>query len=87
VAVEQSAITFQTDTVDMPVERVSSLAGPLATLLQAASPDQVAALRRTAADLAAPYVTTASRSPDKRSSFPHRADPIAEQLPPMYPPT
>jgi len=38
------------------VERVSALAGPLAVALQAASPDQLAALRRTAADLAASYV-------------------------------
>jgi SAM-dependent methyltransferase len=57
VAVEEFAITFRADTIDAHVERVSSLAGPLATVLQAASPDQLAALRRTAADLAARYVT------------------------------
>ena len=45
------------DTIDAHVERVSSLAGPLATVLQAASPDQLATLRRTAAGFAAPYVT------------------------------
>jgi SAM-dependent methyltransferase len=57
VAVEEVAITFRADTIDAHVELVSSLAGPLATVLQAASPDQLAALRRTAADLAAGYVT------------------------------
>ena len=57
VAVEECAITFRVATIDAHVERVSSLAGPLATLLREASPDQLAALRRTAADLAAPYVT------------------------------
>jgi SAM-dependent methyltransferase len=57
VAVEEFALTFRADTIDAHVERVSSLAGPLAARLQAASPDQLAALRRTAADLAAPYVT------------------------------
>jgi SAM-dependent methyltransferase len=57
VVVEAIAITFRADTVDAHVERVSSLAGPLATVLQAGSPDQLAALRRTAAELAAPYRT------------------------------
>ena len=57
VAVEEFAIIFRADTIDAHVERVSSLAGPLATVLQAASPDRLAALRGTAADLAAPYVT------------------------------
>jgi len=58
VAIEAIAITFRADTVDAHVERVSSLAGPLATVLRAASPDQLAALRRTAANLAAPYLTS-----------------------------
>ena len=57
MAVEEFAITVRADTIDTHVERVSSLAGPLATVLQATSPDQLAALRRTAADLAARYVT------------------------------
>jgi SAM-dependent methyltransferase len=57
IAVETIAITFRADTVDTHVERVSSLAGPLAVALQAASPDQIVALRRTAADLAAPYLS------------------------------
>jgi len=56
VAVEEFPVTFRADTIDSHVERVSALAGPLAVALQAASPDQLAALRRTAADLAASYV-------------------------------
>jgi len=57
VAVEAIPITFRADTVDAHIDRVISLAGPLATALRAASPDQLAGLRRTAADLAAPYLT------------------------------
>ena len=57
VAVEAIAVTFRADTVDAHIDRVSSLAGPLAIALRAASPDQLAAVRRTAADLAAPYLT------------------------------
>jgi SAM-dependent methyltransferase len=57
VAVEEIAITFRAATIDDHVERVGSLAGPLAPVLQAASPNQLAALHRTASDLAAPYVT------------------------------
>ncbi len=56
VAVEAIDITFRADTVDEHIDRVGSLAGPLAAVLKAASPDQLAALRRTAADLAAPYL-------------------------------
>ena len=41
--------------VDEHIDRVASLAGPLAAALAAASDDQRAAFRRTAADLAAPY--------------------------------
>jgi len=36
---------------------VSSLAGPLAGAFAAASPEQLAAVRRTAAQLAADYIT------------------------------
>jgi hypothetical protein len=57
VKVKELAVTFRADTVNAHVERVGALAGPLATALQAASPDQLAALRRTAADLAAPFLT------------------------------
>lgn len=57
VTVEELAVVFRAGTVDEHVARVASLAGPLATQLGAASPEQLAAFRRTAADLAAPYVT------------------------------
>jgi SAM-dependent methyltransferase len=57
VIVEELAVTFRADTVDAHVQRVSSLAGPLAAVLQAASSEQQAAVLRTATDLAAPYVT------------------------------
>ncbi|GAC1543540.1 MAG: methyltransferase domain-containing protein [Acidimicrobiales bacterium] len=57
VSVKGFAISFRADSIDAHVERVGSLAGPLASVLQAASPDQLAALRATAAELAAPYVT------------------------------
>jgi ubiquinone/menaquinone biosynthesis C-methylase UbiE len=67
VAVEEFAVTFRADTIDTHVERVSALAGPLAAALQAAPPDQLAAFRRTAADLAAPHVT------DNGLAFPGRA--------------
>jgi len=67
VTVEEFDMTFRAATVDEHVKRVSSLAGPLATQLQAASSDQQAALRRTAADLAAPYVA------DRGLAIPGRA--------------
>ena len=57
VTVEEIAITFRSDSVDAHIEMVGSLAGPLAAVLDAASPEQLAAVRRTAADLAAPYLT------------------------------
>jgi ubiquinone/menaquinone biosynthesis C-methylase UbiE len=57
VKVEAFGVVFRADTVDAHVDRVTALAGPLTAALQAASPDQLAAMRRTAADLAAPYLT------------------------------
>jgi len=48
-------IVFATPDIDIHVSRVSALAGPLATLLQAATADQRAGMCRTAADLAAPH--------------------------------
>ena len=43
VAVDELAVTFRADTVNAHVERVGALAGPLATALQAATPDQLRA--------------------------------------------
>jgi SAM-dependent methyltransferase len=57
VKVEEFAITFRAANIDGHVERVSSLAGPLAAVFKNASPEQSAAVRRTAGDLAEPYVT------------------------------
>jgi ubiquinone/menaquinone biosynthesis C-methylase UbiE len=57
VQVEEFPVMFRASDVDAHVDRVSSLAGPLAAAFEAATPDQRAAVRRTAADLAAPYVT------------------------------
>lgn len=57
VAVEEFTVTFRADDIDAHIARVSSLAGPLAAAFEAASPTQLEAVRRTAADLAAQYVT------------------------------
>lgn len=57
VAVEEIPVTFHADDIDAHVARVSALAGPLAGLIRAASPDQQAAVLRTAADLVAQYRT------------------------------
>jgi len=57
VKVEEFAIDFLADDIDSHVDRVSSLAGPLAAAFEAATPEQHAAVRRTAAELAAQYVT------------------------------
>lgn len=56
VAVDEIAVTFRADDLDSHIARVSSLAGPLASALRGATDDQRAAMRRTASDLAAPYV-------------------------------
>ncbi len=67
VTVEEIDIIFHADSVDAHVDRVSALAGPLAGVLEAATPDQQAAVRRSAAELAAPYIT------DTGVSIPGRA--------------
>lgn len=56
VAVDAVDIAFHADDVEAHVRRVASLAGPLAAVLDAATPDQHAALVTTASELAAPYV-------------------------------
>lgn len=57
VAVDAFDVTFRSVSIDEHVERVGSLAPPIAAALRAASPEQRVAFRRTAADLAAPYLT------------------------------
>lgn len=57
VVVEEIGVVFTAKHIDAHIDRVISLAGPLATMIRQASEDQRAAVRRTAADLAAPYVS------------------------------
>lgn len=57
IAVEPVDVVFGAASVDAHIDRVGSLAGPLAAAIAAATPEQSAAFRRTAADLLAPYVT------------------------------
>lgn len=57
VEVQECEVTFRAASIDEHVSRVSSLAGPMAAVLAAAPPDKQAALRKTAAELAAPYIT------------------------------
>ncbi len=57
VKVEEFAIAFRADDIDSHVDRVSSLAGPLAAAFEAATQQQHVAVRRTAAELAAQYIT------------------------------
>ena len=57
VAVEAFDVPFVSDSVDAHIERVGSLAGPLGEALNAATADQLAAVRHSASELAAPYVT------------------------------
>jgi hypothetical protein len=55
VVVEEVAARFEAATIDEHVDRVMGLAGPLAALLAVATDDQIAAVRRTAAQLAAEH--------------------------------
>jgi SAM-dependent methyltransferase len=57
VAVDEIPTTFHAESIDTHIERVSSLAGPLAAAFAAATPDQLTAVRRTATQLAASHLT------------------------------
>lgn len=57
VIVDSFPVTFRATDIDAHVDRVSSLAGPMAAVFEAATPEQLAAVRRTAAELAAQYTT------------------------------
>jgi SAM-dependent methyltransferase len=57
VAIEEIPITFHADTIDTHIERVSSLAGPLAAAFAAATPEQLAGVRQTATQLAADHIS------------------------------
>jgi SAM-dependent methyltransferase len=57
VIVEEIPVTFHAENIDTHIERVSSLAGPLAAAFAAATPEQLAAVRQTATQLAADYIS------------------------------
>ena len=57
VIVTEVDVAFTAGSIDAHLDRVTSLAGPLALALRAAPPDQYAAFHRTATELAAPYLT------------------------------
>jgi len=56
VGVEEIDITFRSESIEAHVERVSSLAGPLAAAFAAATPEQLAAVHATSAQLAAEHI-------------------------------
>ena len=55
VVVDEVPTTFHSESIDAHLARVSSLAGPLAAAFAAATPEQLAAVRHTATQLAAEY--------------------------------
>ena len=57
VSVEAIDISFRSATIGGHFDRVIALAGPLAAAFAAATPEQAALVRQTAADLAARYIT------------------------------
>ncbi|MEY2473914.1 MAG: hypothetical protein QOK28_3243 [Actinomycetota bacterium] len=58
VSVTAIDIRFVADSADAHLDHVTALAGPLAVALQEAPRDRYESFRRTALELAAPYVTT-----------------------------
>lgn len=65
VAVTDQPVLMPSDSAAEHVDRVLSFAGPLAVAFRAATPEQQAAVRATAADLAGPHAT-----PDGRVAIP-----------------
>lgn len=57
VVVEEIPIAFHADSIEAHVERVSSLAGPLAAAFATATPEQLAAVNQTATQLAGDHIT------------------------------
>jgi SAM-dependent methyltransferase len=57
VAVDEIPTTFHAESIDTHIERVSSLAGPLAAAFAAATTEQLAAVRQTATQLAADHIS------------------------------
>lgn len=58
VQVDEVDVTFRAPSIEAHVDRVSSLAGPLAAAFAAATRDELEAVRRTAAQLASDHITT-----------------------------
>jgi enediyne biosynthesis protein CalE5 len=56
VVIDEIPVTFHNDSIDIHVQRVSSLAGPLSAAFATATPSQLDAVRQTAAQLAAEYI-------------------------------
>ena len=54
--VDEVPTTFYSESIEVHIDRVSSLAGPLAAAFAAATPEQLAAVRQTATQLAAEYI-------------------------------
>lgn len=67
VLVEVHTSVFHAESIDAHVDRVSSLAGPLAAAFASATPDELAAVRSSAAQLAAEHIG------DDGVTFPGRA--------------
>lgn len=57
VIVEEIPTTFHAETLEAHIARVSSLAGPLAAAFATATPEQLEAVRQTAAQLVAGHMT------------------------------
>ncbi len=57
VVVDEVDVLFHAVDIDAHVARVSSLAGPMAAAFTSATAEQLAAVRRTAGELAVPYTT------------------------------
>lgn len=58
VSVTEVEVTFRAESIEAHIDRVASLAGPMAIALAGASPDQRAALVDTATELAAAHCDT-----------------------------
>jgi SAM-dependent methyltransferase len=58
VAVAEFSVAFHAESIDAHIDRVSTLAGPLAAAFLTADQERLAAFRRTAAQLATEYTTS-----------------------------
>jgi SAM-dependent methyltransferase len=58
VAVDEWPVLFTADSIDAHIDRVTAVAGPLASVLREASPEQLRAVRTTATELASVHTDT-----------------------------